>query len=424
MKKRGGDPEPFRAQIGDVLKRAHQGYVEGHRPSPTSESATTRPPVTSEEPPFEPGRYDFDIAEFPLFNLSRNRPNPWGDGPLVYRDIIRGKDREPVERVWKVYPGAFGFGSQSTQDMLYDLIQLYVEQGCEGTYLHFQTLNRIYRRRHGGVYAGPKDYRRMKRDIDILRGYDFHAENAFWDRETRAYITMHWRLFGAVYYATDRPTAGQMELPFGCIEVSPIFQEVARTRGFFGIGFDTGLYNTLGPLEKRLGIYLAKRFLFEKTHRRFVDDLCQALPLNSSRDRDKRRDLARITNGLIEKSVPFIKKPCSFSQNRDGRWVVEFTRHRKPEQGAMRRPRPVGVKPEVEDLLEDIISAVDGDKDRRWWTKVVNHLGRLGAERALGELRENLHLSSVDHPGKLMTKICIDIGKQRGTPIPRAKRRN
>lgn len=62
----------------------------------------------------------------------------------------------------------------------------------------------------------------MRRDLDILRGYDFHCKNAFWDRERMAYADMNWRLFGSVFYFKERPGNSQDQLPFGFIEVSTV----------------------------------------------------------------------------------------------------------------------------------------------------------------------------------------------------------
>ena len=71
------------------------------------------------------GRYDFDLAEFPLFSLYKNRLAARGREPLHYTDTIRGRDGEPVVRTWNAYPGAFGFGGATTQLLLYDLLQMY-----------------------------------------------------------------------------------------------------------------------------------------------------------------------------------------------------------------------------------------------------------------------------------------------------------
>ena len=39
------------------------------------------------------------------------------------------------------------------------------------------------------------------------------------------------------------------ELPFGFIEASPMLQQVAKTRGFFSLGFSRQLFYNLKPLE-------------------------------------------------------------------------------------------------------------------------------------------------------------------------------
>ena len=86
------------------------------------------------------GRYDFDLAEFPLFSLYKNRLATRGREPLAYTDTIRGRDGEPVVRTWKAYPGPFGFGGATTQLLLYDLLQMYCEQGASGTQIEFGTV--------------------------------------------------------------------------------------------------------------------------------------------------------------------------------------------------------------------------------------------------------------------------------------------
>ena len=74
------------------------------------------------------GRYDFDIAEFPLFRFEKPKLRSHDrDQPLVYTDSIVGKNGERVPRTWKAFPGRYGFGGPSTHVLFYDLLQLYVE---------------------------------------------------------------------------------------------------------------------------------------------------------------------------------------------------------------------------------------------------------------------------------------------------------
>jgi hypothetical protein len=195
---------------------------------------------------------------FRFFTSTRTRNNSADRKPLTYSDTIAGKDDQRVTREWKVYPGPFGFGGQSTQLLLYDLLQLYVEQGSRGSQVQFGTLRSLLLRR-GERNPSKHDYERLRRDLDILRGYDLHCKNAFWDRRRQACVDMKWRLFGSVSYFRDSSPQGE-ELPFGFIEVSPVLQQVARTRGFFGLGFETRLFYQLKPLEQRLPVYLSRSF--------------------------------------------------------------------------------------------------------------------------------------------------------------------
>src|SRR5262245_50229546 len=83
------------------------------------------------------GRYDFDLAEFPLFRYSKRRLATADLTPLIYADTIVGRDGEKVRREWKCYPGAFGFGGATAQQVLYELVQLYISQGCRGSQIQF-----------------------------------------------------------------------------------------------------------------------------------------------------------------------------------------------------------------------------------------------------------------------------------------------
>jgi hypothetical protein len=231
--------EHLPTQVASVLS----GMIRDSRPIPGTPRGAAGPgegtPEATEEAPS--GRFDFDLAEFPLFRFYKNAPGRLDRNPLVYADTIRGRDGEAVTREWKAYPGPFGFGGPSTQLLLYDLLQLYAEQGYRGAQLMFGTIRSLLLRR-GERNPSKRDYERVRRDMDILRGYDFHCRNAFWDQKRRAYVDMNWRLFGSVFYFKEQAIGGGEELPFGFIEVSPVLQEVARGRGFFPLGFSSEIF--------------------------------------------------------------------------------------------------------------------------------------------------------------------------------------
>src|SRR5438105_14669017 len=81
--------------------------------------------------------------------------------------------------------------------------------------------------RRGDRNPSRGDYERIRRDLDILRGYDIHCKNAFWDHKRQAYVDMKWRLFGDIFFFKNEPTGDGGELPFGFIEVSSTLRQIA-----------------------------------------------------------------------------------------------------------------------------------------------------------------------------------------------------
>lgn len=361
------------------------------------------------------GQYDFDLAEFPLFRLGKDAPVNDRE-PVVYTDTIKGENDTPVARTWKTYPGPFGFGGSTTQLLLFDLLQLYVEQGARGSQIQFGTLRSLFQR-HTDRHPSKKDYERLRRDLDILRGYDFHCQNAFWDRKRRAYVNMNWRLFGAVFYFKPSPDQAHDEMPFGFIEVSPVLQQVAKTRGFFSLGFSRTLFYGLRPLEQRLAIYLAKKFTSQKLHRRFVEDLAHALPVETANESNSRKVLARAARGLLRAQVPFLAG-FRFERSSTGRSLIVFERKAVPVQDrTLYRSAAEALSPDVFDQVERIVEAVGSGDDRVWWTQCVKRLGRGAVDRGLGLLKEARQTQDIRNPGGLLTRLFQTFAQEYGVSL-------
>ncbi|MCC6763348.1 MAG: hypothetical protein IT293_01685 [Deltaproteobacteria bacterium] len=367
------------------------------------------------------GRYDFDLAEFPLFRYSKNDRNTASREPLVYADTITGRDGARIERHWEVYPGPFGFGGQTTQQVLYELLQLYIEQGCRGTQIQFGTPRALLLRTWPEARnPSTKDYARLRRDLDILRGYDFHCRNAFWDRKRQAYVDMHWRLFGDVCYFKPRPNnSWQEELPFGFIEVSRVLQQIARTRGFFSLGFNSDLFHSLKPLEQRLALYLSKKFVSQARHQRYVADLARALPIEAARPDNLRATIARAADGLLTRGVPTLRAYSFEKSARTGEWLVVFERRTKPTQ-SYRLPRhaALSLDPEVALLVQEITARVGSRDDVLWWTKCAEALGADLVQQGLSQLRDAEEGGvRVRSRGALLTKIFKDLAARHQSAL-------
>jgi hypothetical protein len=138
---------------------------------------------------------------------------------------------------------------------------------------------------------------------------------------------MRWRPFGSVFYFKPHPDGADGELSLGFIVVSSVLRDVARTRGFFALGFGSALLHRLGPLEQRLAVYLSKKFVSQSRHRRFVEALVRALPVEAGPDKDARKILRRAGEGLLVKGLPTLaafrlERSREGSQTGSGRSVV------------------------------------------------------------------------------------------------------
>lgn len=379
------------------------------------------PPAEEESPEnanIPTGRYDFDLAEFPFFHFDKNPDEPLKD-PITYTDTITGKDGQTVVREWKVYPSAaYGFGGPTTQMVFYDLLQLYIEQGCKGNQIQFGTLYNLLQRR-GIRTPSTRDYQRLRRDIEILCSCRFHCRNAFWDRERQAYVDMNWQLFNSVFYFRATPDNLQAEMPFGFIEVSSVLQQIARTRGFFTLGFPAPFFYRLKPLEQRLSIYLAKKFLSQSLHQRYVDDLARALPIDARRPDNVRAILRRAADGLLEKKVPFLASFELRKSGREGKWVAVF--HRRCVPAVSNYPAEEARNmPAITQQLVQRLSELSGQpEDWRWWRKCAEELGIAGVESAIGQFEETCRIRKVDNRGALLTTILKDVAAQARKTIGR-----
>jgi len=209
----------------------------------------------------------------------------------------------------------------------------------------------------------------------------------------------------------------QEELPFGAVGVSPVLRTIARNRGLFCIGFDSGLFRSLKPLEQRLAVYLAKMFISQTTHKRYVDELAAALPIHVSHARNVRAVLKRAAEGLIAAGVPIPKK-FAFETAQDGRLLIVFHRAKRPKQDYTAATHPaVAPAPAVLQLVDDIVSFTGSHQSRPWFSHCGNTLGPESARFYFAQLKEACSGQRVENRGALMTKIFEDGAGRAKKPL-------
>lgn len=404
-------PEQLKSVLARLMAKVTPKGTDEEAEADARPTAKIPPPAAN--PPADGTAYfDFDLAEFPLFSFAKRPPRD-PRAPLTYSDTIRGKGGHPVARTWTAYPGRLGVGGATAHQLLFDLLQLYAEQGGSGPVIRFGTLRSLFLRR-GERNPSKRDYDRMRRDFVVLRGYDFSCTNAYWDSARRAYADMDWRLFGAVHYLKAGPRAGAAERAGGFIELSPTFRAALASRGLFRLGFDATLFHRLPPLAQRVAVYLAKVFTYQAVHRRRVVDLARILPIDTRTSVDARKVLGRATDRLLEAGLPIL---AAYRAERDCNgtcWAV-FRRGK----GAARIPA-AGISPTVKTQyqVDRIISVVGGESNRRWWAMCVERLGPGPVDRAVGLLQDAMRTGRVENPGGLLTKIIKDLAAEAGLQFP------
>lgn len=159
------------------------------KPAATAKPKTeTKKPAAEDRPKAGPNhtRYDHGLAEFPAFRFgTRRRRN--SNEKIEYTDTIRGPKGEPLERRWTTYPAIEGYGGSTTFSLLFHLHQLWKEQAFAGQRITFGTMCSLFQRIYPEEHPNDLRYAQLRRDLDILCGYTFDCENAFWDPATKSY---------------------------------------------------------------------------------------------------------------------------------------------------------------------------------------------------------------------------------------------
>jgi hypothetical protein len=418
--------------LHERLERPRQRVVEDE---PRRAGAPAARPATSERvrsqesgDSADHARYDHGLAEFPAFRFGKRRLQ--SEEILRFADAISGPRGQRLERSWTVFPSAkWGYGGATTQALLFDLHQVWKEQGFHGSRIYFGTLRKLYQLQHPGKNPAPLDYARLRRDLDILCGYEFDCENAFWDPVSRSYGNMRaWHLFTGWYEARrSRTGAPQEELPFGFIEVSDTFAKVAQERGFFVTGFDSAFFHGLRPVEQRLALYLSKMFASQQVHRRYEGDIYGALPIEGEAANKRRQTLREAAEGLRQKGYPNLARFELEKSRKTGRWVATFHRARQVEQEApVRAPSLDRIPGEMRALVEDVVALTQDPGSIPMWVRAIRGLGEEAMRFALADLRaEQLQRGAggtggaIKNPGAWLTTKLMAMAKDRGIQITR-----
>jgi plasmid replication initiation protein len=200
-------------------------------------------------------RDEMNLAEFPLTVLS-TRVNTEVK-TLEFKDSIRGKSGELIEREW-IITGAdkFGLPTATDDDVILGLMCLTMDQGFRNRKVYFSRyeLLKILRWTTEG-----RSYSRLSKSLDRLSGVRIRSSNAFFDNSQKGFQTCN---FGIIDAYEIKDTRGSKDKSYF------IWSEMMFDS--FQSGFikkiDLDFYFSLkSSVSRRLYRYLDKHFYHRST---------------------------------------------------------------------------------------------------------------------------------------------------------------
>lgn len=341
----------------------------------------------------EKSKYELTLAEFPTFPVSKNQPEAFK--PRVFEDTITGKDGEVVKRKWTFIPhGEFGFGTPSTHSTLFELLQVWKEDGFSSQYIQFGSVFNMLKRM--GKKTGNSQYKQIIKDLEILVGITIKAKNAFWDNELRAYIDTTFHIFESVNHYKESST-GQASLPFAYIKASDyLFNNSILKNSLLSLPFGSKFFHSLTPVEQRLSLYLSKVFRSQAINKRELIEFASQIPLEVKEPKLIKQRLKIACTGLMGKGFSLLAS-FGFEKSSDRKsTIVIFRRKGQPTNPkvpiqALRQKKllPPAINPpeEAEYLLESILDFCGDQKSVNFYKKVVRVVPRQMIFRALSEAK-------------------------------------
>jgi hypothetical protein len=387
------------------------------QPSLLSDAVTHQKPNTNGNAASLPrSKYEMNLAEFPLALLAKRKLKEVR--VIEYDDTISGANGEMIQRKWTVSPSArFGFGSTAITATLFELFQIWKDQGFQSRNIQFQSIYNLIQRM-GDRTTSDKAYERIRNDLTALAEISIEAKNAFWDNEKKAYVTKVFHLFDSVtlYHKTAK-SPHQEILPLSYITASEtLMQSVAANAIITLQGVNRELFHSLTPTQQRLGLYLAKMLFKSAEHRRDVEKLAQQIPITAKTYKHIKYLLSRACDGLIKQNFPYLTRYRFEPSRRQGRDNIVFLRNGAlPSRAATENEETKAMY----DLLIDDILAVTGAPDRRaFYVRAVRALPKENILTCLSLTNAAKQQQEIKKtPDRYFTGLILDYATKNGIHI-------
>jgi hypothetical protein len=369
--------------------------------------------------------FEINIAEFPIAYLNRGQlPDGVSKTKYQYKDEIKGRNGEPVERVWTIEAHAteevknevgknesvnLGFGGPATLELIYELFQLWKEQGFKEPRIHIGTFYNLLKRLGWGT--GNTQYKQLKKILRCIHGLHIKGESCFYIPEMDRYLQVDMYPFPSMHTYTKKEKEVNPD-DYVYINVDENFFNAIKMNSVYYIPFDRFYFKKLKPMEQKLALMLSKIFSPYRKKQRFewkrnIIELSNQIPILSEEPNQIRRQLKRVCEGLISKEFPFLS-----SFNIQGN-IITFYNNLQTSIQVM--PENDDTKKKDYDTVEWLITEqlrICGDEhSRAFYSLVARYVPVDMIYEALSEAKQEGKVKR-----KLYTKIIMERGKSYLAP--------
>lgn len=363
--------------------------------------------------------YELTIAEFPLFIFSSAPKKIKDEAYYEYRDQIRGKSG-PVERVWKLHKDSvYGYPNESTFSTLYEIIQIWKEQGFSSRYINFGSYANLIHRKGQKHRPNRDDYERIKKDLGCLRGIRISAKNAFWDPKRNQYVDKDFNLFNEITTFKDSPNSKNSRETI--IEASQTFFNSVNSC-LFVTEIDSSIIHSLPPLAGRLALYLSKIFKYQKVHKRSLLEFSNQLPTHAKQFKHKKQAIIRACESVIKNNLNLLDSYDfePLSKRPKDEYIVFFSA--RPQKNKNGNPKPHSQFPkesfEIDNIVNDILEVCKDTRSTGFYRKVAYYMPADDVYQALSEVKEViLYSKSSINIGAVFTNRIKSLAGQRNIEV-------
>jgi len=358
---------------------------------------------------------EMNLVEYPLTLLSRRVPKGVKTIELTDWVTIQG---EKKQLKWVLTGSdAYGLPVGGDQDIYMVIMQTWKEQGFKDKIIAIGSIYRMLKKM--GLTTNIRSYKRFKQALDRLTGLYITAENAFWDKKGRCYLSKRgFRIFEE-YQLLEKysKTDDTLSLPFGYIRASEFFYQ--SIKGGYLKDLDFRFYLSLPtPLSKKLYRYLDKKRYLGDT---FIMELYKFAKkmglLIGGSDKYYPSKVKQVLNpALIElKNKGFLKsyayQPASDGKNTN----LVFSFNQLP---AKKHSERLTDDPQIEYLTEQILEVCQDRHSLPFYQKIAQLLPESTIHRALSETKMYLRSGEVrKSPGALFTSLVKKYAQDLGVEL-------